>query len=70
LGVAGAIEKEVGLFIDGVPAEPASGEVRESHHLGKAVGIDMPYAAFPGIPFGGYRQPGFGRELGVETLGL
>jgi aldehyde dehydrogenase (NAD+)/betaine-aldehyde dehydrogenase len=34
------------------------------------VGINMPYTAFPGIPFGGYKQSGFGRELGVETLDL
>ena len=32
------------------------------------VGINMPYTAFPGIPFGGYKQSGFGRELAVETL--
>ena len=32
------------------------------------VGINMPYTAFPGIPFGGYKQSGFGRELGLETL--
>ena len=32
------------------------------------VGINMPYSAFPGIPFGGYKQSGFGRELGLETL--
>ena len=34
------------------------------------VGINMPYTAFPGIPFGGYKQSGFGRELAVETLDL
>jgi aldehyde dehydrogenase (NAD+)/betaine-aldehyde dehydrogenase len=34
------------------------------------VGINMPYTAFPGIPFGGYKQSGFGRELGIETLEL
>ncbi len=32
------------------------------------VGINTPYTAFPGIPFGGYKQSGFGRELGLETL--
>ena len=35
-----------------------------------SVGINMPYTAFPGIPFGGYKQSGFGRELGLETLEL
>ncbi|HZB22989.1 MAG TPA: aldehyde dehydrogenase family protein [Gaiellaceae bacterium] len=34
------------------------------------IGVNMPYTAFPGIPFGGYKQSGFGRELGIETLEL
>jgi aldehyde dehydrogenase (NAD+)/betaine-aldehyde dehydrogenase len=34
------------------------------------IGINMPYTAFPGIPFGGYKQSGFGRELGVDALEL
>jgi acyl-CoA reductase-like NAD-dependent aldehyde dehydrogenase len=34
------------------------------------VGINTPFTAFPGIPFGGYKQSGFGRELGLETLDL
>jgi acyl-CoA reductase-like NAD-dependent aldehyde dehydrogenase len=34
------------------------------------IGINTPYTAFPGIPFGGYKQSGFGRELGLETLDL
>ena len=33
-------------------------------------GINMPFTAFPGIPFGGYKQSGFGRELSIETLDL
>ena len=34
------------------------------------VAINTPYTAFPGIPFGGFKQSGFGRELGLETLDL
>jgi aldehyde dehydrogenase (NAD+) len=32
--------------------------------------INTPFSAFPGMPFGGYKQSGFGRELCVETLDL
>jgi acyl-CoA reductase-like NAD-dependent aldehyde dehydrogenase len=32
--------------------------------------INNPFSAFPGLPFGGYKQSGFGRELAVETLDL
>ena len=30
--------------------------------------INCPFSAFPGTPFGGYKQSGFGRELSKETL--
>ncbi|MFQ3545585.1 aldehyde dehydrogenase family protein [Halobacillus rhizosphaerae] len=32
--------------------------------------VNTPFSAFPGTPFGGYKESGFGRELCVETLDL
>ena len=32
--------------------------------------INCPFSAFPGTPFGGYKQSGFGRELSIETFDL
>ena len=34
------------------------------------VGINTPYTAPPGAAFGGYKQSGFGREIGLETLDM
>ncbi|MBV8245133.1 MAG: aldehyde dehydrogenase family protein, partial [Candidatus Eremiobacteraeota bacterium] len=34
------------------------------------VAVNTPYAVFPGVPFGGFRQSGYGRELGMETMRL
>ena len=60
-----------GLFGDGLnPGDPARGHrVAQGDQVGKA-GINMPFTAFPGIPFGGYKQSGFGRELSIDTLDL
>ncbi|HVS85382.1 MAG TPA: aldehyde dehydrogenase family protein, partial [Gaiellaceae bacterium] len=59
-----------GLFATVWTGDPARG-----HRVAKAiqsgmVGINMPYTAFPGIPFGGYKQSGYGRELSIDTLEL
>jgi acyl-CoA reductase-like NAD-dependent aldehyde dehydrogenase len=32
------------------------------------IGINLPNTAFPGLPFGGYKQSGFGREGSLETM--
>jgi len=65
-----ANDVKYGLFATVWTGDPARG-----HRLARAIkagqiGINMPYTAFPGIPFGGYKQSGFGRELGIETLDL
>ena len=50
--------------------DPARGHRVAARVKAGEVGVNMPYTAFPGIPFGGYKQSGFGRELGLETLEL
>ncbi len=50
--------------------DPARGHRVAARIKSGTVGINMPYTAFPGIPFGGYKQSGFGRELGLETIEL
>jgi acyl-CoA reductase-like NAD-dependent aldehyde dehydrogenase len=59
----------------GLMATVWTGDPGRGHRIARrikagTVGINMPYTAFPGIPFGGYKQSGFGRELGLETLEL
>src|SRR5262249_46741511 len=50
--------------------DPAPGARIAARIKSGTVGVNTPYTAFPGIPFGGYKQSGFGRELGLETLDL
>jgi aldehyde dehydrogenase (NAD+)/betaine-aldehyde dehydrogenase len=59
-----------GLFASVWTADPARGHRLARGIKAGMVGINTPYTAFPGIPFGGYKQSGFGRELGLETLDL
>jgi aldehyde dehydrogenase (NAD+)/betaine-aldehyde dehydrogenase len=48
--------------------DPARGPRLARQIKSGTVGINVPYSAFPGLPFGGYKQSGFGRELALETL--
>jgi acyl-CoA reductase-like NAD-dependent aldehyde dehydrogenase len=59
-----------GLMATVWTGDPARGHRIASRIKAGTVGINTPYTAFPGIPFGGYKQSGFGRELGLETLDL
>jgi aldehyde dehydrogenase (NAD+)/betaine-aldehyde dehydrogenase len=59
-----------GLMATVWTGDPARGHRVAARIKSGTVGINMPYTAFPGIPFGGYKQSGFGRELGLDTLEL
>jgi acyl-CoA reductase-like NAD-dependent aldehyde dehydrogenase len=65
-----ANDVQYGLMATVWTGDPARGHRVASRIKAGTVGINMPYTAFPGIPFGGYKQSGFGRELGLETLDL
>ncbi|HEV8602448.1 MAG TPA: aldehyde dehydrogenase family protein, partial [Gaiellaceae bacterium] len=65
-----ANESRYGLMATVWTGDPARGHRLAQRIKAGTVGINMPYTAFPGIPFGGYKQSGFGRELGLETLEL
>jgi aldehyde dehydrogenase (NAD+) len=34
------------------------------------VGINTPFVAFPGVPFGGVKESGYGREQSIEAIDL
>jgi len=59
-----------GLMATVWTGDPGRGHRVAARIKSGTVGINMPYTAFPGIPFGGYKQSGFGRELALETLEL
>ncbi len=65
-----ANDVKYGLMATVWTGDPARGHRLASRIKAGTVGINMPYTAFPGLPFGGYKQSGFGRELGIETLEL
>jgi aldehyde dehydrogenase (NAD+)/betaine-aldehyde dehydrogenase len=65
-----ANDVKYGLFATVWTGDPGRGHRLARQIKAGTVGINMPYTAFPGIPFGGYKQSGFGRELGLETLEL
>jgi acyl-CoA reductase-like NAD-dependent aldehyde dehydrogenase len=68
--IAIANDVKYGLFATVWTGDPARGHRAARAIKSGMVGLNTPYTAFPGIPFGGYKQSGFGRELSIETLEL
>jgi len=50
--------------------DPARGHRVAQRISSGTVGINTPFAAFPGVPFGGYKESGYGREMSVDALDL
>ena len=65
-----ANDVKYGLMASVWTGDPARGHRLAARIKAGLIGINMPYTGFPGLPFGGYKQSGFGRELGIETLDL
>jgi acyl-CoA reductase-like NAD-dependent aldehyde dehydrogenase len=65
-----ANDSKYGLVATVWTGDPARGHRLARQIKSGTVGINAPYSAFPGFPFGGYKQSGFGRELGIETLDM
>jgi acyl-CoA reductase-like NAD-dependent aldehyde dehydrogenase len=65
-----ANDTKYGLVATVWTRDPARGHRLARSLKAGTVGINMPYTAFPGIPFGGYKQSGFGRETALETLDM
>jgi acyl-CoA reductase-like NAD-dependent aldehyde dehydrogenase len=65
-----ANDVKYGLFATVWTGDPGRGHRLARRIKAGTVAINTPYTAFPGMPFGGYKQSGFGRELALETLDL
>ena len=59
----------------GLAATVWTGDWARGHRVAQrirsgAVGINTPFVAFPGVPFGGFKESGYGREQSIEALDL
>ncbi len=59
----------------GLAATVWTGDAARGHRVAQrirsgAVGINTPFVAFPGVPFGGFKESGYGREQSIEALDL
>jgi acyl-CoA reductase-like NAD-dependent aldehyde dehydrogenase len=65
-----ANDVKYGLVASVWTRDPARGHRLARRIQSGTIGINVPYSAFPGIPFGGYKQSGFGREQALEALDM
>jgi acyl-CoA reductase-like NAD-dependent aldehyde dehydrogenase len=63
-----ANEVKYGLTATVWTTDPGRGHRLARQIKAGVIGINLPNTAFPGLPFGGYKQSGFGREGSLETL--
>jgi aldehyde dehydrogenase (NAD+)/betaine-aldehyde dehydrogenase len=63
-----ANDVQYGLVATVWTQDPARGHRLARQIKSGTIGINCPNTAFPGLPFGGYKQSGFGRENALETL--
>jgi acyl-CoA reductase-like NAD-dependent aldehyde dehydrogenase len=63
-----ANEVKYGLTATVWTSDPGRGHRLARQIKSGVIGINLPNTAFPGLPFGGYKQSGFGREGSLETI--
>ncbi|MDQ3669602.1 MAG: aldehyde dehydrogenase family protein [Actinomycetota bacterium] len=65
-----ANDSKYGLVATIWTSDPARGPRLAGKIKAGTIGVNTPYTAPPGGAFGGYKQSGFGREVGLETLDM
>jgi aldehyde dehydrogenase (NAD+) len=68
--IAIANDVRYGLAASVWTGDPARGHRVAQRIKSGTVGINTPFAAFPGVPFGGFKESGYGREMSVDALDL
>ena len=68
--IAFANDVRYGLVATVWTADSARGHRVAQKIRSGAVGINTPFVAFPGVPFGGFKESGYGREQSLEALDL